>query len=107
MRDLMDYALMNYKPFGLTPNNAINLNADSIDANYEAMQKMNAEEDTDVDDGWMFEQTLATLLPPRSAVAKSFTKLMHEISGDYTDPIHLEVTTPLPSYPDATTPLPT
>jgi hypothetical protein len=45
------------------------------------MQKMNAEEDTEVDDGWMFEPTLATLLPPPSAVAKSFTKLMHEMSG--------------------------
>ncbi len=51
MRDLMDDAHENYKPYGLTPNNAINLNEDSIDANYEAMQKMNAKEDTNVDDG--------------------------------------------------------
>jgi hypothetical protein len=51
MRDLMDDAHENYMPFGLTPNTAINLNEDSIDANYEAMQKMNVEEDTDVDDG--------------------------------------------------------
>lgn len=32
---------------------------------------------------------------------------MHEISGDYTDPIHLEVTTPLPTRLNATTMLPT
>jgi hypothetical protein len=51
----------------------------------------------------MFEPTLVTLLPPRTAIVKSFTKLMHEISGDYIDPIRLEVTTPLPTYPDATT----
>jgi hypothetical protein len=55
----------------------------------------------------MFGPTLTTLVLPHSVVAKSFTKLMHEISGDYIDPIHLEVTTPLPTYLDATTPLPT
>jgi hypothetical protein len=54
----------------------------------------------------MFEPTPTTHFPPRNATIKSFTKLMHEISGDYTDPIHLEVTTPSPTHPDATTLLP-
>jgi hypothetical protein len=51
MRDLMDDAHRNYKPSSLTPNNAININEDSINANYEAIQKMNVEKDTNVDDG--------------------------------------------------------
>jgi hypothetical protein len=51
MWDLMDDAHKNYKPCGLTPNNAINLNEDSINANYEAMQKMNVKKDINVDDG--------------------------------------------------------
>jgi len=55
----------------------------------------------------MFEPTPTKPLPPYSVVVKSFTKLMHEISGDYIDPIHLEVTTPLPTYPNAITSLPT
>jgi hypothetical protein len=35
----------------LTPSNTINLNEDSIYVNYEAMQNVNAEKDTNVDDG--------------------------------------------------------
>ncbi len=95
MWDLMDDVDMNYKLFGLTPNDSINLNEDSIDANYEAIQNVNVEEDTNVDDDWMFKPTLATILPPHSAATKSFTKLMHEISGNSTHPIHIEVTSPL------------
>jgi hypothetical protein len=33
----MDDANNNYKPYSLTPSNAINLNEDSIDPDYEAM----------------------------------------------------------------------
>jgi hypothetical protein len=55
----------------------------------------------------MFEPTQATPLPPCSAAAKSFTKLMHKISGDSIDPIRLKVIAPLPTHPNATTPLPT
>jgi hypothetical protein len=55
----------------------------------------------------MFEPTPTTHFSPRNVAIKSFTKLMHEISGDYTDPIHLEVTTPLPTRLNATTMLPT
>jgi hypothetical protein len=51
MRDLMDDVDGNYKPSSLTPSDAINLNKDSIDANYGAMQNVNAKEDTSVDDG--------------------------------------------------------
>ncbi len=78
MWDLMDDAHRNYEPYGLTPNNAINQNENSIDVNYAAMQKANVEKDTNVDDGWMFEPTPSTPLSPRSAAIKSFTKLMHE-----------------------------
>jgi hypothetical protein len=55
----------------------------------------------------MFEPTQTTPLPHCSAAAKSFTELMHEISGNSIDPIHLKVIAPLPTHPNATTPLPT
>ncbi len=55
----------------------------------------------------MFEPTPTTHFPLRNAAIKSFTKLMHEMSGDYTDPIHLEVTTPSPTRLHATTLVPT
>jgi hypothetical protein len=55
----------------------------------------------------MFEPTPATHFPPHNATIKSFTKLMHEISVDYIDHIHLEVTTPSPTRLDVTTLLPT
>jgi hypothetical protein len=35
----------------LTLDDTINLNEDSIDANYEAMQNVNGEKDTNFDDG--------------------------------------------------------
>jgi hypothetical protein len=54
----------------------------------------------------MFKLTPTTPLPLCSAVAKSFTKLMHDISGDSIDPIRLKVITPPPTHPNATTPLP-
>jgi hypothetical protein len=46
-------------------------------------------------------------LPPCSVATKHFIELMHEINGDSINPIHLEVITPLPTYPNATTLLPT
>jgi hypothetical protein len=51
MQDLMDDVDGNYNSYGLTPNIAINLNENSIDANYEAMQNVNVKKDTNVDDG--------------------------------------------------------
>jgi hypothetical protein len=51
MQDLMDDVDGNYNSYGLTPNIAINLNENSIDANYEALQNVKVEKDTNVDDG--------------------------------------------------------
>ncbi len=107
MWDLIDDVDGNYKPFGLTPNDSINLNENLINANYEAIQNVNVEEKTNTNDGWMFEPTLVTTLPLHSAVANNFTKLMHDISGDSIDPIHSEITAPLPTPSNATTLLPT
>jgi hypothetical protein len=51
MRDLMDDANENYKPSGLTHNDTININEDSIDVNDEAMQNVNTKKNINVDDG--------------------------------------------------------
>ncbi len=47
----MDDVDGNYKPSNLTPNDTINLNEDSIDANYEAMQNVNVEKNANANDG--------------------------------------------------------
>jgi hypothetical protein len=54
------------------------LNENSIDANYEALQNVKVEKDTNVDDGWMFEWTLATPLPPHSVVRWMHIKVDQE-----------------------------
>ncbi len=51
MWDLMDDANKNYKPSILTHSDTINLNENSIDVNYEAMQNVNAKKNTNADDG--------------------------------------------------------
>lgn len=102
MWDLMDDADNTYKQSSLTPNDAINLNEDPMDAT-KVMQDFNVEQGTNVDDTWMFEPIPFTHIPTPKVI-RSYIELMQKISGDYVDPIKLNATTTLPINPTSTLP---
>ncbi len=70
----------------------------------EVTQDFNVKQGVNVNDTWMFKSTPSMFIQP-TRIARSLTKLIQEISGNYANPIKLNTTTILPTCPTSTIPI--